>query len=224
MIRKLLVLAAVSVVASLQAVTFQWNIPNSEYSWDSAMGGDTGEYGIYFVYSQNDLGNAANVWSAARAARNDTTSGVKVVGLNSGTTTINGANAPAYGANFAELGVVTGSQNAKTGAYLTMNGMNGTALGTTTYNGYYYLVVFNPTTTSGDDPQYAVSNAVQYAGTVDKENGIYNTNQNGGAPDIGDFVDIGWMGGTWRDAVVPEPTALALLALGVAGLALRRKI
>lgn len=222
MIRKLLVLTAVFVVASLQAVTFQWNIPNSEYSWDSAMGGDTGEYGIYFVYSQSDLGNAANVWSAARDYAN---SGVKVVGLNSGETTINGANAPAYGAGFAELGVVTdGSQNAKTGAYLTMNGMTGTALGTDTYNGYYYLVVFDPTTTSDEVPQYAVSNVVQYAGAVDKENGIYNTNQNGGEPDIGDFVDIGWMGGTWRDAVVPEPTALALLALGVAGLALRRKI
>lgn len=221
MIRKLLVLAAVFVVASLQAVTFQWNIPNSEYSWDSAMGGDTGEYGIYFVYyqgTQGPLGSASDVWSAASSAKNDPTSAVKVVGLSSGATTINGNPVASSGLGWAELGVIPGGNDEKTGAYLTMNGM--AALG----NGYYYLVVFDPTTTSGEDPQYAVSNAVQYAGTVDKVNGIYNTNQNGGEPEIGDFVDIGWMGGTWRDAVVPEPTALALLALGVAGLALRRKI
>ena len=42
--------------------------------------------------------------------------------------------------------------------------------------------------------------------------------------EMGQFIEIPWLGGNWRDAVVPEPTALALLALGVAGLALRRKI
>ena len=66
---------------------------------------------------------------------------------------------------------------------------------------------------------------MQYtAGQSNKENGIYDTTVDGGAPEIGDFVEVSWVGGTWQSALVPEPTALALLALGIAGVALRRKI
>ena len=39
--------------------------------------------------------------------------------------------------------------------------------------------------------------------------------------------DMDWIGGTYTDVMptnIPEPTALVLLALGVAGVALRRRV
>ncbi len=35
---------------------------------------------------------------------------------------------------------------------------------------------------------------------------------------------VGIVNGTYRATILPEPTALALLALGVAGVALRRRV
>lgn len=89
-------------------------------------------------------------------------------------------------------------------------------------NNYYYLVVFKPGE-SGGEALYAVSNAVQYTGTGN--NGFLENPVNPGtSPEVGDFYMPGWMGGTWSaPRQTPEPTALALLALGIAGFALRRK-
>lgn len=90
---------------------------------------------------------------------------------------------------------------------------------------FYYLVIFKDADTSvdGDLYGYVVSEAVQYTGTG--SNGFSNTAVSDEVmPDIGDFYMPGWMGGTWSaPRATPEPTALALLALGAAGLALRRR-
>ena len=90
-------------------------------------------------------------------------------------------------------------------------------------NGYYYAVF-----TSKTDPNnYAVLGGKQYLQGKESSTGVYNTDVlgPGSAPSGGDYVDIGpFLGGTWTAAKTPEPTVLALLSLGIAGVALRRKV
>lgn len=85
--------------------------------------------------------------------------------------------------------------------------------------GYYYAVFVN----KNDSAQYAVAGGKQYV--TGGSNGIYAQDVLGptGQPEHGDYVDVSFIGGTWSQPRVPEPTTLALLALGVAGLALRRR-
>ena len=83
-------------------------------------------------------------------------------------------------------------------------------------SGYFYLILFNTKSTS----EYVVIGGVQGS---DANNGVYST-ESGKDPNVGDYVDsVGIIGGTWTAAKTPEPTALALLALGMAGALLRRK-
>ncbi len=216
----LLALMMTVVVASLQAITIQWTVPssgsvNTKDGWEDWTGKLTSE-SIYLVYSQTEWKTADQVWNA--------NSGLKVALGNDGKATITDlsnksdvtASQPSTWMNF--------SGNNQINMLTSISGTDGFGL-----NGYYYLVVFDPTLGQDEGPKYAVSNAIQYTGNAeeDKRNGITQTTVNpesGKLPDVGDFVDIGWMGGTWTAVTVPEPTALALLALGVAGLALRRKI
>lgn len=85
--------------------------------------------------------------------------------------------------------------------------------------GYLYFVIFN---------NVDVSKATQFAVGCIKGEGPVKITENGqvvdpsGKPLPVDFLPPVWMGGTHRAA--PEPTALALLALGVAGAALRRRV
>lgn len=84
--------------------------------------------------------------------------------------------------------------------------------------GYFYMVVFQTT----DANNYAVAGGLRYkTGGV---NGIYDGQIDKTRPEAGDYFDVSFIGGTWTAARTPEPTTLALLALGVAGLALRRKV
>lgn len=86
------------------------------------------------------------------------------------------------------------------------------AAGTT---GYLYLVIFNT-----GDPATATQFAVAQAPVQVNDKGQVVIG--GEIPSEIDFITPGWMGGTHRAA--PEPTALALLALGIAGVALRRRV
>ena len=83
--------------------------------------------------------------------------------------------------------------------------------------GYLYLVIFNEANI-GDASQFAVAKAPGTVQVNDKGQVV----QGGRIPDDLEFQAPVWMGGTHRAA--PEPTALALLALGIAGVALRRRV
>ena len=87
----------------------------------------------------------------------------------------------------------------------------------TSGNGYLYFVIFN---------NVDVSKATQFAvGCIKEPDGITENGQvvgPSGKPLPVGFLPPVWLGGTHRAA--PEPTALALLALGIAGVALRRRV
>lgn len=86
-------------------------------------------------------------------------------------------------------------------------------------SGYFYLILFNKNSSSADYKQYVVIGGVHGS----NPNGVYSA-ESGVAPEKGDYVDsVGIIGGNWSAAKTPEPTALALLALGMAGALLRRK-
>lgn len=210
--RFLLALLMTLVVASLQAITINWQIYASEFTWDQNL---TTADSVYFVYSQSGELSAADVYEGNYT-------GYKVSADANGTGTITAVGGAASVTGLAPTLSVFGTDaTAGSKSYASMS-LNGTGFG----SGYFYLVVFNTKEGDSEYGDYAVSKAVQYtANQFNKENGIYDTTvDSGAAPDIGDFVEVSWVGGTWQSALVPEPTALALLALGIAGVALRRKI
>ena len=215
----LLTLFAMVVTASLQAITILWTLPDSnpQNSWVQTVMGtgkaDTSSLGLYLVYAESTspYGTAEEVWSATQDKSAKYVAGSTV----GGAATINGVASNDVSFGFLE-------ETASTSLVIEISSTMGFGAGN------YYLVVFDPAT-SDSNAQYAVAQAKTFTGTnadnADNANGFYQTTSDPelvGPPEMGNFVNLEWMGGHWP--AVPEPTALALLALGVAGLALRRKI
>lgn len=186
-------------VLSAKAVYLNWALPNSQYIGQSVVGGTgqitdwTANFTNVYVYESDTKYTSASNFSDWSVSKKFNTAGK--ITISGGGTGVS-----------LDLGDIT--------------------VDSTGEGKYYYLVVFNndsedaATGASGD---YIVSEAVQYTGTG--SNGFSNAAvSTEGAPDIGNFYMPDWMGGTWSaPRQTPEPTALALLALGIAGFALRRK-
>lgn len=212
--KKWLTLSLALVAAAVtQAVTVAWTVPNSDYNvngWARNSDGTPG-YTAYFVYSEAEITNVSTVYDMAMQGASDGTV-VKAYSYKTETSTV-------------------GTEIKNT---LYGDGLLPAAKGTTVEgSGYYYMIVINDTANTDGTYDYAVAGTPQEvvfakdstsgAQTIENGNGVY-ANVAGSNPEAMTYFDMtGWLGGTWDDAMVPEPTVLALLAFGVAGVALRRK-
>lgn len=197
--KKWFTLSLVLVAAAVShAVTVAWTVPNSEYDW--ARGdGNTLTFDIYFAYSQDEVSSYEDVYQATQSGKTGitVTNGYVKPGMNTP------SGVKAFGSDLPPYSTDTN----------------------TTGSGFYYMVIVNKSNLS----EYAVAGtttAVDNFGLHTGQDGYVGVYANtaGGTPHATEYFDIeGWLGGTWRDAIVPEPTVMALLALGVAGVALRRK-
>ena len=209
--KKFLMMAlGLALVGPAAAITVGWEWNANGTGW-----ADSSSY--YLVYSENALTEAEAVYAASEGAYkgNDGTWG--------GTFDSSAAQASLGTKKYSvsDQKSTTGAQpfEGDTFTSLLVQDDNFPEKGDySDTNGYLYLVIFDNAdfTQAG---QYAVASAGKsgYV-TIDSKGQVVGP----GDTNPVDFFVPNWMGGTHRAA--PEPTALALLALGIAGVALRRRV
>lgn len=195
-------------VASAITIGWQWSALDSNLVAGSS---------YYMVYSTNGNLTAEEAVAAA--------SGGQYNGIGSGW----GSSLNTAGKTVEGTTVIPGSDDNVTDVIVDPNGSdvvltfdndNGFNLPTTGEgeNGYLYLVIFNDKNIGNAD-QFAVAKAPTTVTVNDEGQVVQGDHQ---LPDSLKFQAPVWLGGTHRAA--PEPTTLALLALGIAGVALRRRV
>ena len=207
--RSLLFIVGACFAGLASAISTSWHWTSNGSDWQTSSS-------VYFVYSTTKIETGAEVVAAANA-------GYGAAGA---------ASAAGDTAGSAWDSSVTAPDGAATlGHKLTISPTSGNTVDVGIKspslpergNYYFYLVVFNNSNAS-DATAYAVAQAGA-TGEVYLENQVGNQQvyPTETAPDPLQFLDPVWIAGTYREAA-PEPTALALLALGLAGAALRRRV
>ena len=204
--RLLFLMFSVCIVTALHAVTVAWTVPNSQYEWLARSGSkvpvvDTSKVGVYFVYTASKVDDISTI-APTKAGSTPTT--VTVASATMSDTAMFSLEALANGTIGAEA------------EFWDLPGERAT--------GYFYMVVFSKESTK--DNLYMVAGGSQYVKGSEATTGIYDSRVTSEKtpPSADDYAEISIIGGTWTAAKTPEPTALALLALGMAGVALRRKV
>ena len=200
----LFVLLGVLAAGAASAITMNWAWTSKGSDWQSSSS-------IYMVYSQSAL-NA----DQAVAATNQNYGADSASGATNSAGQAWSAPAAVEGtrvSNPAASSFPPSGKSANVGFSESNFDFSGLS------NGYFYLVIFNSQTASN-----ATSFAVAQAGETGYVQDLGNATPGPGASiDPILFIDPTWIGGMYRSPA-PEPTALALLALGVAGVALRRRV
>ena len=181
------------------AITAHWEWTSNGSDWQTTSS-------IYMVYSESTL-TADEVVQGANANYGQDEGAKNSVG---GAWSTPSGTLPTTKAGSAETFPLLGNEG-----HVAVSGGEWATIG----SGYFYLVIFNATTAS-EATEFAVAQAGETGYVKIEGTQVPGPTQ---TPDPILYLDPVWIGGTFRDAA-PEPTALALLALGVAGAALRRRV